>query len=350
MSSPVSPQASALESPVPGISVVMPVYNGEAFIVHSLPPLVAMRDRGEVLDVYMVDDGSTDGSVALAESLGATVIHSGGRLGPGGARNRAALMARGEILWFVDADVVVHADAAQALRSGFAEEQVVAVFGSYDDKPPAKNFFSQYKNLVHHYYHQRARAEAQTFWSGCGAVRVDAFSAAGGFDVERYQHPSIEDIELGYRLIKAGGQIRLRHDVLCTHLKVWRFWNLVHTEVLRRAIPWSRLIVTSTGLPDDLNTGATEQARAALAGLFFLSILAVLAGFSPVILLPAMLCLVLFANREIAWLFYQRGGLLFALAALLFHQVYYLYSSASFVYVVLEQAALKLIGRRSSRA
>lgn len=350
MSSPAASQATTPMSGIPGISVIMPVYNGEAFIIHSLPPLVAMRDRGEILEVYMVDDGSTDGSVALAESLGATVIHSGGRLGPGGARNRAALMARGEILWFVDADVVVHAGAAQALLKGFDDEQVVAVFGSYDDKPPARNFFSQYKNLVHHYYHQRAKAEAQTFWSGCGAVRVEAFSAAGGFDIERYQHPSIEDIELGYRLIKSGGQIRLRHDVLCTHLKVWRFWNLVHTEIMRRAIPWSRLIVTSTGLPNDLNTGVSEQIRAALSGMFFLSVLMVLVGLAPVLLVPAMLCIVLFANREITALFYQRGGVVFALGALLFHQVYYFYSSVSFVYVVLEQAALRLFASRSSRA
>ena len=191
------------------ISVIMPVFNGEEYIVHSLPPLIAMRERGEILEVYMVDDGSTDSSRELAESLGASVIHSGGRLGPGGARNRAALVARGDILWFVDADVVVHAEAANALRAGFSDHEVVAVFGSYDDKPPARNFFSQYKNLVHHYYHQRAKEEAQTFWSGCGAVRVEAFAAAGGFDVERYKYPSIEDIELGYRLIQAGGRIRL---------------------------------------------------------------------------------------------------------------------------------------------
>jgi len=332
------------------ISVIMPVFNGEAFIVHSLPPLIAMRDRGEIFEVYMVDDGSTDGSRELAESLGATVIHSGGRLGPGGARNRAALVARGEILWFVDADVVVHAEAAKALRAGFSDDQIVAVFGSYDDQPPARNFFSQYKNLVHHFYHQRAREEAQTFWSGCGAVRADAFAAAEGFDVERYKYPSIEDIELGYRLIKAGGRIRLCRNVQCTHLKVWRFWNLVHTEVMRRAVPWSRLILGCTGLPNDLNTGMAEQLRAMLSGVFLLCALLVLSGWAPVVLLPAMLCVVALANRDILRLFYQRGGVLFAFAALMFHQVYYLYSSASFVYVIFEQAVARLFGRHTGSA
>ena len=262
----------------------MPVYNGAEFIPQSLPPLVDMMHRGEILEVIVVDDGSTDGSKQMAETMGAKVLSSGGRLGPGGARNQAANSALGDILWFVDADVVVHSDAARRLAIGFDVEQIVAVFGSYDSNPPARNFFSQYKNLVHHYYHNRAKDEAHTFWSGCGAVRRAAFLSCGGFDVERYQYPSIEDIELGHRMIKAGGRIRLLRDVQCTHLKVWRFWNLIHTEIFRRAIPWSRLIVTSgEGIPNDLNVGVAEQARAVLAGTLLLAILASLAGYiSPI--------------------------------------------------------------------
>lgn len=331
------------------ISVIMPVYNGCKFIPQSLPPLIDMMHRGEILEVIVVDDGSTDGSKQIAETIGATVLSSGGRLGPGGARNQAANTALGDILWFVDADVVVHADAARCLAAGFDVEQIVAVFGSYDSNPPARNFFSQYKNLVHHYYHNRAKDEAQTFWSGCGAVRRNAFLSRGGFDVERYQYPSIEDIELGHRLIKAGGRIRLLRDVQCTHLKVWRFWNLVHTEIFRRAIPWSRLIVTSgDGIPNDLNVGAGEQARAVLAGILFLAILASLAGYiSPGVVLVSGL-FVLVANRDIAVFFNRRGGFLFALCAVFFHQIYYLYSASAFVWVFFEQTSLNIFRSKPS--
>ena len=131
------------------LSVIMPVYNGVDFIEKSLPPLIDMQRRGDILEVIVVDDGSTDHTVSMAEGYGARVIDSGGRLGPGGARNVAAAQAAGEILWFVDADVVVHEDAAKNMARAFDEEGVVAVFGSYDDRPPARNFFSQYKNLVH---------------------------------------------------------------------------------------------------------------------------------------------------------------------------------------------------------
>jgi glycosyltransferase involved in cell wall biosynthesis len=324
----------------------MPVFNGLDYVDQSLPPLLAMRERGEVAEVIVVDDGSTDATPQRCRELGATVMDSGGRLGPGGARNRAAQDAAGELLWFVDADVVVHDDAARALVRGFSSEDILAVFGSYDDQPPAMNFFSQYKNLVHHHYHQRARDEAQTFWSGCGAVRRDAFLAQGGFDVDRYPRPSIEDIELGHRIVSTGGRIRLLRDLQCTHLKVWRFGNLVHTEVFCRAIPWSRLMLTSSGVLSDLNTGPAEQFRALVAGLLLLALVAALAGLVPAWLPLLAMVVAVLVNLDLARLFLARRGPLFALRGMLFHQIYYLYSGAAFAWVALEQAVARLTGVR----
>ena len=314
----------------------MPVYNGRALIKRSLRPLLDMLRRGEVIEVIVVDDTSTDDTTVVAREMGARVIPSGGRLGPGGARNMGAAQARGRILWFVDADVVVHDDAALQLRHAFDEPGVTAVFGSYDDQPPAKNFLSQYKNLVHHFYHHRGRSEASTFWAGCGAVCKDSFLAVGGFDVVRYTRPSIEDIELGYRLRAAGGRILLWPALQGTHLKVWRLLNLIHTEVFCRAIPWSRLMLSETGLVDDLNVGTAERLRAVVAGLFFAGVAASFHPAVPAWVALAMLVAIALANQELLGLFYRRKGPLFALGGLLFHQVYYLYSGAAFAWCWLE--------------
>ena len=122
------------------------------------------------------------------------------------------------------------------------------------------------------------------------------------------------------RMIKAGGRIRLLRQVQCTHLKVWRFGNLIHTEIFRRAIPWSRLIINSgDGIPNDLNVGMAEQMRALVAGIFALSVLAALVGAlsPPLLVIPVLLMLAV--NREIAMFFKRRGGLVFATGALLFH-------------------------------
>lgn len=333
-------------SATPTISVIMPVYNGSAFIRRSLPPLIGMLHRGEVLEVIVVDDTSGDDSAAIANELGATVMPSGGRLGPGGARNQAAAKVRSDLLWFVDADVVVHDDAALQLRKAFADPAITAAFGSYDDRPPAKNFLSQYKNLVHHFYHHRGRSEASTFWAGCGGVRKDAFLASGGFDVVRYTRPSIEDIELGYRLRASGGRILLLPALQGTHLKVWRFFNLIHTEVFCRAIPWSRLMLSQTGLVDDLNVGTAERFRAVLAAAFVASCAAVLVPVVPWWVPVVMFGVVAVANGSLLRLFNRRKGPLFALGGLLFHQLYYLYSSAAFAWCLLESRVQKPAGAR----
>ncbi|MEE9422014.1 MAG: glycosyltransferase [Gammaproteobacteria bacterium] len=323
------------------ISAIMPVYNGQNFILKSLPPLIELMKNGEIDEVLVVDDTSTDNTCVLAKEMGAKVMPSGGRLGPGAARNKAAEVAKGNILWFIDADVIVHSDAAQHLKENLQNPDIVALFGSYDDKPPAQNFLSQYKNLVHHFYHHRGKREASTFWSGCGAVRKQAFLDAGGFDVERYTRPSIEDIELGYRLIKAGGKILLVPELQSTHLKVWRFINLIHTEVFCRAIPWSKLMLQQTGVVDDLNVSSSERFRAVLAGLLLICTVAAIFSLIPWWPTIIVLILAIFSNKQLLSLFYRRKGLLFAIGGFAFHQLYYLYSSLAFVYSWIEVKALK---------
>ena len=77
------------------------------------------------------------------------------------------------------------------------------------------------------------------------------FVNLGGFDAGRYRYPSIEDIELGYRIIGSGRRIVLREDLQGKHLKEWRLKNLLHTDIFRRAIPWSRLMLERKQLADE---------------------------------------------------------------------------------------------------
>lgn len=316
----------------------MPVFNGADYIRESLPPLLAMKERGEVTEVIVVDDVSTDDTPQIAREFGADVLTTPRQSGPGAARNMAAAQAKGEILWLVDADVVAHPDAAAGIRKAFDDPEVVAVFGSYDDQPPAKNFSSQYKNMIHHFYHQKGQSEASTFWSGCGALRKSAFLDVGGFNVALFDRPSVEDIELGYRLRAAGGRISLVPEIQATHLKFWSFFEMIRTDIFRRAIPWARLMISQGGITDDLNVGKTERLRAVLAGLFVLVIGAALIGAVPYWAPIAAFAVTVAANATLFRFFLSRKGLIFAVAALLFHQLYYLYSSAAFSFCWFESA------------
>ena len=170
----------------------------------------------------------------------------------------------------------------------------------------------------------------------------------GGFDIELFKQPSVEDIELGYRLRDAGGRILLLPDLRGTHLKEWRLLNLLRTEIFCRAIPWSRLMLTRTGLHNDLNVTLGERIRAALAGLLVIVLICALSGLLPWWIALAAGIAVAVANRQLFAFFYRRKGLGFALGATLFHQIYYLYSSAAFVWCWIEVRILRLQRRQAA--
>jgi len=318
-------------SPAPALSVVMPVRDGRPHLEASLPAL--LRSGGErLLEVIVVDDGSQDGSGERASELGARVLRSGGRLGPAAARNVGAAEAPGDVVLFVDADVVVHPDALGRIADAFADPGTVAVFGSYDDRPPQRGFASQYMNLRHHHVHRTPAEDASTFWAGLGAVRREAFLAAGGFDAKRFPHPSVEDIELAPRLRAGGGRIRRVPGIQGTHLKRWSVGDVLRTDLLRRAIPWARLMQERPGAYTDLNVGRSERLRAALAGALaagaVLAAAGLVSGWIPLALLGAAAL----ANRPLLALFWRTNGAWFALRGLLFHQLYYLYGAGAWAW------------------
>jgi glycosyltransferase involved in cell wall biosynthesis len=287
----------------PTVSVIIPVYNSEATLRQCLEHLWAGSERP--LECIVVDDGSTDGSGELAEKLGARVLRTDGRRGPAHARNLGARAAQGEVVFFLDADVCVHADTVARVERAFEEDpELDALIGSYDTSPGAKDFLSQYKNLMHCFVHQQSRREACTFWSGCGAIRREVFLQHAGFD-ESYERPAIEDIELGYRLRAAGRKVILDKDLQVKHLKRWTFWGLLKTDILDRGIPWTELILRDHYMPNDLNLEISQRVSVALA--FSLVAVAIAAAFywGAYFLVPLMALLVLILSRY--WLEFAHG-------------------------------------------
>ena len=194
---------------------------------------------------------------------------------------------------------------------------------------------------MHRFYHQHAKREAQTFWAGCGAVDRELFLKIGGFDVDTYAVPSIEDIELGYRIRKAGGRILLLRELEAKHLKVWTVRNAVFTDIFRRALPWSRLMVSREGLTDDLNTSWSERLKAAVALALLAQpfVLFVAPGLWPLTLVLVLLALLM--NWSFARYLLKNGGFGLALGGLLYHQVYYVYSASAFVWSLFEYYVLR---------
>lgn len=313
------------------ISVVVPAYGQAAQLAECLNAI--RTAAGRETEIIVVDDASPEDLAAVGAAAGARMIRLARNSGPAAARNRGAQQARGDILFFVDSDVVVAPDAIRRVGSTLeAHPDVAAVFGSYDARPRAPGVVSQYRNLLHHFVHQNANREASTFWAGCGAVRRGVFVAVGGFDPERFPRPSIEDIELGYRLRRAGHRITLDRALQGTHLKLWTFLGVLHTDVVGRAIPWSRLIQESRRMPDDLNVRWSQRVCVGLVGLAAVGLALVPVQPAAAAGAAAALGAVVGINRRLFAFLARERGPWFAAACVPLHVLHYLCAGSGYLY------------------
>jgi len=312
----------------PNISVIIPVRDGGpnfrrclSSLTEALPPSTEM---------IVVADGDTDGSWHVGEEFGAKVLRIPQPQGPARARNLGAQAAQGDILLFVDADVAIPPDAFDQIETVFSKDsQLTALFGSYDDEPGEDNFLSQYKNLFHHYVHQISQEEASTFWSGCGAIRRKVFLELGGFN-ESYRKPSIEDIELGYRLKQAGYRIRLLKELQVKHLKRWDTGGLLKSDFFDRALPWTDLILRNHGFINDLNLRFSSRLSVILIYAFLTALVGGYWWPGSFSAAGAFALLLMIINMPVYGFFLRKRGFWFMIRTIPWQWFYYFYSGLAF--------------------
>jgi glycosyltransferase involved in cell wall biosynthesis len=308
------------------VSLIVPVCEDPGVSTRTLRSAAAAAPE----DFIAVVDGGDDEMVQVAREAGARVFATPSRRGPAVARNIGARQAEGDILLFVDADVMVPPEIVRRVEQILGDEPALdAVIGSYDATPAARGLVSQFRNLLHHWVHQRSNPEASTFWGACGAIRREAFEEVGGFD-EAYAHPSIEDIAFGYRLIRQGRRIRLEHSLQVTHLKRWTLGSMVRTDLFRRAMPWTELLLEGGPFINDLNLAYRDRASVVVAALALLG----LAGwplFAPAVLVGGLLLiLLLILNAPLYRFLLKRRGPFFTLGAIPLHWLHLLCCGVGF--------------------
>jgi glycosyltransferase involved in cell wall biosynthesis len=313
------------------VSVIIPAHNAGSFIRECL---TAVFDQDPApAEVIVVDDDSTDDTAKIAAEMGAMVFRVSRNKGPSHARNMGAEKATGQILFFVDADVVLIPGSVGRVADAFSsQDQLSAMFGSYTADQRTAGVVSQYRNLLHHYTHQCAQPEAFTFWSACGAIRREIFLNLGGFDENAFPR-CIEDIELGYRIKTARGKILIDKKLQGIHLKQWTLWSIIKTDVLCRAIPWARLESERPGSRKDLNLRSSQKISVILLGLAIIALAGMLWNTFIGVLAAVSLLAVIALNFGLYWFFFKQEGVKFALIGMALHLLYFFYSGLSFLYV-----------------
>ena len=312
---------AALLNPVTTLSVIIPIHNAATTLPACLQAVFASTHSAQVI---VVDDASTDDPARLAAQYPCEWLTLSRNVGAAAARNVGARAATGDILFFLDGDIVVEGDTIARILRAFADDPALAaLFGSYQQDTVPKNFFSQYKNLLHHYTHQISAVEAATFCSGYGAIRREIFFALGGFDESQR---ALEDIEFGYRLHRAGHRVRLFKDLQFTHLKEYSFGGLVRSDVLQRAIPWTRLMLQKHIFRNDLNTKSNNVASVVVSFLILFAPLWL--WFVPYgeILPAGLLLALLWLNWDFIKFVTRARGILFGLQTCAMTWFFYIYS------------------------
>lgn len=251
------PQSGSLPQTVSDgvlLSVVVSTRNSESTLRQVLTAIRGSELPRKSYEIIVVDDASSDGSVVIAARYADTVVKlTGHQAGPGYARNRGVELARGEVVAFVDSEVVVRPDTLPRLIATLLERpDVDAVSASREESSGSPNFVSQYWNLLLSFGEHRHPGRCAQFAAACGVVRRAAFLSAGMYDEWRFDTESMESVELGERLLGAGHGVILSSELKVTHLKRWNLSSVCQevwhrSRVLARSLGYLRMSEAAPG-------------------------------------------------------------------------------------------------------
>ena len=192
------------------VSVIIPAFNEEKMLGRCLASLAQLDWPRKALQVIVADNGSTDRTCQVAQSMGAVVVEDS-EATVAGLRNLGARHANGEILAFVDADCTVARDWLRAASRYFKDDETVA-WGGPPEVPAAATWVQRAWYLLR----KKSRDVESVGWleSMNFFVKKEDFIRVGGFNPDLV---TCEDVDLSYRL-SALGRIVADRSIRMIHL------------------------------------------------------------------------------------------------------------------------------------
>jgi len=304
------------------ISVIVPAFNAAENVGRLACSLAGSNYK--VYELFVVDDGSADGTAEAVAGFSARIISLQKRMGPACARNIGAREASGDILFFIDSDVVLGDGALGIVAAAFDERPDLDGFCMLTSKIPANpGYLPSYMALSERFWlHNRTLNGRRSvtvdngFSARCGAIRKALFDKMGGFDT-RYKLPSIEDTDFIYKLPK-GSKIVLSAEHEIAHIWPTSFMKIIRSYCIRSFL-WAGLFLRKRRL--DIISPATgrEGVKRSLALLSAASLILSLLYLKAAYLFYLFSCAYFAANFDFFRYLYKEKGVRFALVSIAMH-------------------------------
>ncbi len=218
-----------MASPVPSVSFIIPVHNGERWLERCLAGVYAQAD-GRELEVIAIDDGSTDGSLAILERHAAEgrleLVH-GERRGAAAASNLGIARASHPVVCQVDQDVILERGWMQRLLEELEQPGVAAAQGYYQADPRSSLLARVMAYDLELRYSGIRDRYVDHVCTGNTAYLAEALERVGAFDeCMGYGY----DNDMSYRLGEAGYKLAFSREARSVHR--WRdgLWSYLKQQ------------------------------------------------------------------------------------------------------------------------
>jgi cellulose synthase/poly-beta-1,6-N-acetylglucosamine synthase-like glycosyltransferase len=262
-------ETSPFSEPVPVAVVVIGRNEGERLRA-CLGSVIAMNYSGDLLDIVYVDSASTDGSIALAESLGVRTVALDGPTTAARARNAGWTRTSAPVVLFLDGDTLLDPEFLGRAIAEFQDPTIAGVWGERREMRTADSIYNALFDLD-----WNAQPGFSPYFGGDALVRREALEEVGGYNENLIAG---EEPEMCRRMREAGYYILHIPDPMTRHDLAMHSFRQYWRRSLRTGHAYAEVSAMYAHTEDPFWTA--ESRRNAVRGLFWLAAPAGAAAFS----------------------------------------------------------------------
>lgn len=304
----------------PFISVIIPNRNGADTIRKCLESVYSSGYKN--FEAIVVDDFSGDSSIDIIREFPCKMIRLGSHGGASKARNTGAKNARGDALFFIDADCVLNKDTLAIAAKAFRQHKEYVVGGTYTPLPYDSGFFSTFQSVFINYSETKYR-EPDYVATHAMLIERELFLKSGGFNEDFL--PIMEDVEFSHKLRKSGTKFIMLPDMAVQHIFNFTLARSLR-NAYRKSMFWTMYSIRNKDLLADSGTASIELKSNAISWLLCALFITLFIVSGRVILIyaaSAVLFINLFINMRFIKALVSAGGIVFSAGAVLYYTLIY---------------------------